>query len=219
MSAIISSKRQINYKFMRVIIGAIAIMLSPVVWMLSGVGSELTSISISYWTYSHDIFVGSLVVVGFFLAAYNGGGDGIDTEYLVSKAACVFAICVALFPTTGFTPTDVPYPWVQAIAEWIGVAPSHIHGTSAVLLFVCLIVLLWFFSVHAMDKGKPARAWIYRCIILLMVVGAAILFLLGKLLEWNDTIFYVEFWELTLFGIGWLVAGNYRDSKENVLQS
>jgi hypothetical protein len=214
MSATLSSKRQINYKIMRVIIGIIAILLSPVVWMLSGVGSELTSISISYWTYSHDIFVGALVVVGFFLAAYNGGGDGRDTEYYVSKAACVFAICVALFPTTGFTPEDVPYPWVQALADWIGVAPNHIHGTTAVLLFICLIVLIWFFSVHAMKKGGQLRAWIYRGVIALMVVGAVVLALLGKINDWNDTVFYVEFWELTWFGFVWLVAGTYRDSKE-----
>ncbi len=216
MPAETALKRQINYKVMRVIIGLIAILLSPVVYMLSGVGSELTSISISYWTDSHDIFVGSLVVVGFFLSAYNGGGEGIDIEYITSKLACVYAICVATFPTKGFTSQDVPYSWVRAIADSIGMTSNSIHNATAILLFMCLIVLIWFFSVHAMEKGAPTRAWIYRGIIALMVVGAALIALLWKLFEWKDTLFYVEFWELTLFGAGWLVAGTYRDSKQEV---
>ena len=43
-----------------------------------------------------------------------------------------------------------------------------------------------------------------------MVVGIAGLFLIGKVLEREDTIFWVEVWGLTLFGLGWLVAGSYR---------
>ena len=52
--------RQINYKTMRVMVGIIAIILAPVVCLLADVDHPLTSISISYWTNSHDIFVGSL---------------------------------------------------------------------------------------------------------------------------------------------------------------
>lgn len=212
----IAVQRQINYKIMRVIIGLIAILLSPFVYMLSGVGSELTSISISYWTDSHDIFVGSVAVIGFFLSAYNGGGEGIDIEYITSKLACFYAICVATFPTKGFTSQDVPYSWVKAIADSIGLTCSSIHNATAILLFMCLIALLWFFSVHAMEKGVPYRAWIYRGIVALMVVGAALIALLWKAFDWKDTLFYVEFWELTLFGAGWLVAGTYRDGKQEV---
>ncbi len=209
-----SSKRQINYKVMRVIIGVIAILLAPVVWFLSGVGDELTSVSISYWTDSHDVFVGSLVVVGFFLSAYNGGGDGRDTEYYISKAACVFAICVAVFPTKGFSDIDIPVSWVRAIAEFIGLASNSIHHTTAILLFACLMVLMWFFSKHAMDKGESVRAGIYRGVVVLMVVGAVVLFWIGKEYEWSDTIFWIELWELTLFGFGWLVAGTYEYIKQ-----
>ena len=210
MQTALSSKRQINHKVMRVIIGIIAVALSPVVWLLSGGDNELTSISISYWTDSRDIFVGSLVAVGFFLSAYNGAGDGRDWEYYLSKMACIFAICVAIYPTTGFSDEDIPAKWVQAIAEPIGLAPESIHNGAAILLFVCLFVLMWFFSVRAMKKGKPARAYFYRGVSIFMWAGIIALLVIGKIIKLTDTIFWAEAWGLTLFGIGWLAAGIYR---------
>jgi hypothetical protein len=202
--------RQINYKVMRVIVGVIALLLSPVVWFLSGSEKPLTSVSISYWTGSRDVFVGSLIAVGFFLSAYNGAGNGRDWEYLLSKVACVFAVCVAIFPTQGFSREDFPAKWVQALAQSIGLVPESIHYGAAVLLFACLIALMWFFSVHAMNKGKTGRAYFYRGVSVLMVVGIAGLFLIGSVLKFEDTVFWVEVWGLTLFGLGWLVAGSYR---------
>ena len=74
MQTELTSKRQINHKVMRVIVGVIALLLSPVVWFLSGSESELTSISIFSWADSRDVFVGSLIAVGFFLSVYNGLG-------------------------------------------------------------------------------------------------------------------------------------------------
>jgi hypothetical protein len=58
--------RQINHKTMRVIDGAIAVLLAPTVYLLAGSEHTLTSIRILYWTDAHEIFVGSLIVVGFF---------------------------------------------------------------------------------------------------------------------------------------------------------
>ena len=202
--------RQINYKVMRIIVGIIALLLSPTVWILSGVGSEMTSISISYWTDSRDIFVGSLVAVGFFLSAYNGSGNGRDLGYALSKAACVFAICVAFFPTGGFSKADIPAQWILAIADAIGLAPKTIHLIAAVLLFACLIVLMWTFSKRAKSKGKPGRARLYRGISILMGTGMIGIYLLGKVIEIDDTFFWVEYWGLTLFGIGWIAAGSYK---------
>ncbi len=208
------SKRQINHKIMRIVVGIIALLLSPTVWFLSGGENELTSISISYWTDSRDVFVGSLIAVGFFLSAYNGEGDGRDWEYYLSKAACVFAICVAIFPTEGFSYVYTPAKWVRTISELIRLTPETIHSCAAVLLFMCLIALMWFFSVRAMGKGKSSRAYFYRGVSILMVVGIVGMPLVGKVFELNDTIFWVEVWELTLFGIGWLVAGSYKTDNQ-----
>ena len=201
-----SSKRLINHKVLRFIVGLIAILLSPVVWFLSGSVLELDAISISYWTDSRDIFVGSLIAVGFFMSAYNGSGDGRDAEYYLSKAACVFAICIAFFPTQGFTQSPPPAQWIQAISESVGLVPENIHYTAAVLLFVCLIALMYFFSVSARKKGATARAKFYRGVSVLMVVGIAVIYLVF------DSIFWVEVWGLSWFGIGWLKAGSYKNN-------
>lgn len=210
MQAELTLKRQINHKVMRVIVGVIALLLSPVVWLLSGSENELTSISISYWTDSRDIFVGSLIAVGFFLSAYNGLGIERDWEYYLSKIACVFAICVAIFPTEGFSEADIPARWVRAISQIIVPGPEYIHYGAALLLFACLIALMWFFSIRANDKGKHNRAKFYRGVSVLMGVGIVGLFVIGKVLKLDDTTFWVEAWGLTLFGLGWLVAGSYK---------
>ncbi len=198
-----NTKRLINHKVMRIVVGIIALTLSPVVWILSGQSEALTSISISYWTDSRDVFVGALIAVGFFLSAYNGAGDGKDWEYGLSKAACVFAVCVALFPTAGFSQLDVPANWILAISGLIGLSPENIHNAAAVLLFACLIALMWFFSNRAMEKGIPHRAYFYRAICIAMVAG-----IVGLLLA--DALFWAEAWGLSLFGLGWLVAGSYK---------
>jgi hypothetical protein len=198
---------------MRVVVGAIAILLAPTVYWLSDIDKALTSISISYWTNSHDIFVGSLIAVGFFLLAYNGTGKEKDWEFYLSKASCLFATCVALFPTNGFDDHDTPPTWTAAIANAVNLEPFNIHYGSAILLFACLIAMMWFFSNRAMKKGKPGRAFTYRVISVLMVIGIISIFLYDKIFNLENEILLIEVWGLTLFGIGWLIAGSYKTEK------
>lgn len=202
--------RQINHKVLRVIVGCIALSLAPTVYLLSGSEYPLTSISISYWTDSRDIFVGSLIAVGFFLSAYNGGGNGRDWEYFLSKAACMFAVCVAFFPTEGFNAKDIPARWILAITETLNTRPEYVHYAAAILLFACLIAMMWFFSKRAMKKGKPGRACFYRSISVLMASGIIALEVYGRITHSGITVLVIEIWGLTLFGIGWLVAGSYK---------
>lgn len=166
-----SEGRQINHKVMRVIVGVIALSLSPVVYVLSGSVGELSSISSSYWTDARDVFVGALIAVGFFLAGYNGSGNGRDWEYFLSKAACLFAICIALFPTKSSSGDDVVAGWVASISGYFGLTSGQIHYAAAVSLFACLVALMWFFSEHAREKGKSGRSGFYRAISILMGVG------------------------------------------------
>lgn len=203
---------------MRKIIGAIAFFLAPVTFFLSDVSYPVDSISATYWTHSGDLFVGSLMVVGFFLAAYNGTG-GRDWEFYLSKIAAVLTVCVALFPTKGpCLPTnsaaelpckELPPPsWTADIA--FGILPKHIHNYTAVALFICLFFLLWFFSNRAKRKGKDARALLYRFLAGLMIAGMVFSYLLVEfVLGRSDTILWVESFGLTVFGAGWLVAGSY----------
>lgn len=201
---------------MRAVVGAIAFLLAPVTYILADAEKPLTSISISYWSNSGDLFVGSLIAVGFFLLAYNGTGDGRDWEFYLSKAACVFATCVALFPTTGFdVKQDIPPTWTTAITKKFGLEPVNIHFGSAILLFACLIAMMWFFSNRAKKKGKPGRALAYRIISISMLVGIVALFAYGKANDLDNTVLLVEVWGLTLFGSGWLLAGLYKTDPQS----
>lgn len=200
--------RIINHKTMRRVIGVIAIGMPITVLLLSDY-QKLTSISISYWTDSRDIFVGSLIAVGFFLFAYNGTGNRRDSEYWLSKAACIFAICVAFFPTEGFSDEDKPAKWILDFTESIGQTPDIIHNGSAILLFLCLFFLMLFFSCRAKDKGKLNRSKFYLVVSLCMLFGMPSVYFIGNAYEWYDTIFWVELVGLLLFGIGWFAAGFY----------
>lgn len=206
-------QRQINYKTMRVVVGVIAILLAPAVFLLSG-SLNLKSISAYYWSDSRDVFVGALVAVGFFLSAYNGMGKKRDLEFYLSKIACICAIGVAFFPTGCYEPaicSNAP-SWVQYLASILKLKVSVIHYISAIVFFICLIVMMWFFSKRAYSKGSVRRALLYRAIVLAMVFGIVFIFIVGKALKWEYFALLIEVWGLSLFGVGWLVAGLYKSS-------
>jgi hypothetical protein len=211
------SKRVINHKTMRVIIGLIAFLMPFVVVMLSGrPWKDMSSISISYWTDSRDIFVGSLVAVAFFLLAYNGTGTcRRDMEYYLSKAACLFAVLVAFFPTTGFCPgQDIPPKWIASVSGFIFTIPKIVHYASAVSLFFCLMLMLSFFSLRAKHKNKLRRANVYFGLSLGMFFGMPLVYAIGKYSTLYEPVFWVEVAGLLLFGVGWLIAGSYKSKKD-----
>lgn len=203
-----SMSRQINHKTMRVVVGIIALVLSPLTYFLSGV--HLTSISGSYWTDAQDIFVGSLVAVGFFLSAYNGAESKRDLEFYLSKFACLFALCVAFFPTEDKIGNGMPAVWIESISGALGLKTMYIHYGAAVALFVSLVIMMWFFSVRAKMKGKQFRAYLYRGISIAMAVGIIGFIIAGQCCGLKSYIFWLEFWGLSLFGLGWLIAGSYK---------
>jgi len=208
------SMRVINHKTMRVVIGLIAFLMPFAVWLLSA-RPRLSSISISYWTDSRDIFVGSLIAVGFFLSAYNGRSRYDRLEKLLSRAACLFATCVALFPTRDFDHmTDNAPSWILYISNN---KPQIIHYTAAISLFVCLFFMLLFFSFRASRKGKSGRSMVYLAFSLGMLLGMPLLYvILDKIFDRYDTLFYVEWLGLGLFGAGWFTAGAYKREDRDV---
>jgi len=215
--------RQINHKIMRMIVGIIALSLAPAVHWFAGASSPLESISISYWSDARDIFVGSLFVVGFFFAAYNGSGEKMDLEFYLSKIACLLIIIVALFPTEPpqseppphWATTDLTYPeWIQNLVTLFGLESNtiqSIHFGAAILFFMCLITMMFFFSNRAMKKGALGRSRTYLVIAVLMSIGIPLLWFIGNRQDWDNTTLIVEVWGMTLFGLGWLRAGIYKN--------
>lgn len=84
-----------NYRAMRTLMGFVALSLPILVLLFSGV-SDLTSISVSYYTASRDIFVGFMFIVAAFFLAYNGY---YLCDAIVSRVAAVAAAITALAPT------------------------------------------------------------------------------------------------------------------------
>jgi len=206
--------RSINHKSLRIMTGVIAILMPFVVQLLSGYGWGLSSISVSYWTDSGDLFVGSIVAIAFFLAAYNGTGDcRKDMEYWISRIAGLLALMVALIPTECLKDCDyvnTPF-WVDFIT--FGHA-SLVHKIAAISFFVCLFFLINFFARRAKYKGKIGRSRFYTIISLCMLFGMPLTYFVAVLFKF-EPIYWVEVVGLILFGIGWIVAGSYKKDEEN----
>ena len=128
----------ISYIILRILIGATGIALPFLLIIGKLIANSSTQIEFSVSDYydnstAGDILVGVLFVLGFFLMTYKGY-DRIDSR--AANLGCVFALGVALFPTT---------------------STNHVvhimHFVFAVLLFSVFI----FFSIYLFRKTGPGR--------------------------------------------------------------
>lgn len=193
----------ISYLGLRKAVGIIGFALPFVLafgkMLLQGPGIQ-DSISGYYYTDMRNIFVGSLCAIGVFLMSCRGYDRN---DEIAGYLACVFAIGVALFPTT-------PY----------GVATSRIgtlHLTFAALFFLTLA----YFSLALFTKTAPEqsptprklqRNTVYRvcgytilaCILLIAVVRLSPLKILVERLT---PAFWLESIAVVAFGVSWLTKG------------
>jgi hypothetical protein len=203
----------ISYITLRTVIGLLGIML-PFILSLGGMlffktGLQ-TSISAYYHTQMRDVFVGVLFATGFFLYSYRGY-DKVDN--IAGNLACLFALGVALFPTT---PDDVPG------LDGVGLA----HLTFAALYFATLI----FFSLRLFTKTDPnpdtspspqkrQRNLVYRvcgitmlvCLILMAIYNFLPLATIAMLVVYKP-VYWLEALAILTFGISWFTKG------ENILK-
>ena len=219
-----------NYLILRTIVGAIALLLPFIVWLVANliytdVGIP-SSISVTYHLGARDIFVGSLFVVSAFLFSYNGFQsdkypNSEVTQSRLSKLAGACAAIVALFPT------NCNEQWileVTGICTGLCVSKPHleflpvgaIHTGAAILLFIILAgFCLHYFQIGTKGEGgkKDRRSRVYRIcgwtMVGAMIVGA--ISFAAELLGWHDDsvskiIFFVELVCLVSFGIAWLVG-------------
>src|SRR2546422_1314512 len=98
--------------------------------LLEGPGIQ-SSISSYYHTGMRDVFVGSLCAIAVFLISYHGYEQKDD---IAGDLACVFALGVALFPTTpeiNVTPRD----------KFVGRSEEHTSELQSRLHLVCRLLL------------------------------------------------------------------------------
>ena len=170
--------------------------------LLQGSGLE-GSISYYYYTDMGNVFVGSLCAIGVFLMSTKGY-DWRDA--IAGRLACVFAIGVALFPTS-------PYIGATSKEQLIG----HLHWTFAALLFLtlayfCLALFTKTAPYESPTRQKSQRNTVYRVcgyIILacILAIGVIELTPLKSLIAWLRPIFWFESIAVLAFGAAWLTKG------------
>ncbi len=170
--------------------------------LLQGPGLQ-SSISGYYYTDMRDVFVGSLCAIGVFLMSTRGYAR--DDE-IAGRLACVFAIGVALFPTT-------PSADATRLESIIG----DVHLTFAALLFLTLAYFsLALFTMTGPENNptprKLQRNKVYRvcgytilaCIVFMFVAA------LPPVKPFVDSLsprFWLESVAVFVFGVSWLTKG------------
>lgn len=195
-------------------IGVLGILLPFALVISDSIAKKILGIEFSISDYydngiSGDLLVGVLFVLGFFLLSYRGY-EPIDNN--VSNLSCLFALGVALFPTTSSNNI------------------VHIlHFVFAFLLFSTFI----FFSIYLFrkkDKKNPSpitpvkamRNKVYlTCgiimIICIIVIALASFNLLGDASGKYKLVFWFETIALVAFGFSWITKGGeliFKDEKK-----
>ncbi|HHF52676.1 MAG TPA: DUF998 domain-containing protein [Candidatus Aminicenantes bacterium] len=171
-------------------------------WIIFNTGLQ-RSISYYYHTDMGDVLVGMLFAIGFFLLSYRGYERKDD---LAGDLGFVFALGVALFPTTAEGATGFPI---------IG----YIHNAFTVLFFLTLVYFSYFLFTKTDPEKSPTkrklqRNKVYRtCGIIMFVcvllIALYVLFanMLEELFKPYKPIFWLEAIAILAFGISWLIKG------------
>ena len=161
------------------------------------------SISAYYHTGMRDVFVGSLCAIAVFLVSYRGYERKDD---MAGDLACVFALGVALFPTTpelNATPAD------------------RVVGVLHLLFAAAFFLTLAFFSLVLFRKTDPARTPTrrklqrnavytvcgYTIITCLVLIGMVALMSGDSPVKRLDPVFWLEATAIVAFGVSWLTKG------------
>ena len=194
----------ISYLVLRKAIGILGIALPFVLYLgaLLFFQTELrSSISSYYHTRMGDVFVGIIFAFGIFLYSYRGYERADD---VAGFWGCIFAIGVALFPTT-------------PAGEDRNVV-GYLHLVFTVAFFATLIYFSLFLFVKSSIKEKPypkkkqQRNIVYRVcgwVMIICMLGIAIGFFLDSAKAWlgGSLIFWMETLAIWAFGISWFTKG------------
>ena len=193
----------VSYYALRILIGAADILLPLLLIIGNLIANNSLQIEFSVSDYydnstAGDILVGVLFVLGFFLMTYKGY-DKTDSQ--VANLGCVFALGVALFPTTSTN-------YVVHI----------MHFVFALLLFTVFIVFSMYLfrktdtnTVYTKQKDKRNKVYLACGIIMILcIAGIAIGMLwLEKLSTTYHLVFWFELVAFIAFGVSWVVKAEF----------
>ena len=200
----------------RMLIGALGLALSPVIWVVNVVRPTaalqrpetsiwwpLNSVSAYYYSGAVAVFVGVLVTLAMFLFTYQG----YDNLYRARDRGAAMVAGLAALGVAGFPTTP---PAVSLRPSWWVDADKWIHYGSAFTLFAALI----FFSLFLFPQSRPNdtrtvdkrnRNFLYRAcgvVMVLSMVWAVWAIATG------GHIFAAETTALWAFAFSWLVKGH-----------
>ena len=211
----------ISYLTLRKAVGILGFMLPLVLLIGNMILSECKevqdSISDYFYTKMGYVMVGTLCAVGLFLFCYKGY-ELRDT--IASRIACVFALGVAFFPTTGPDSSALCNFLHRHGDKWVGT----VHNISAALFFLTLAyfcLILFVKTSGNPTKRKKERNIVYKIcgyVILACIILLLLYFKIDKLQEMLGNykpIFVLEALALWAFGISWLTKGEFilKDNK------
>ena len=163
------------------------------------------SISSYYYTGMRDVFVGTLCAIGFFLLSYRGYERA---DNVAGDLGCVFAVCVAIFPTI-----------TSSSATGYAHIIDYIHLAFAALFFLTLIYFSLFLFTKTDPNRPPSKRKIQRnkiykvcgntmsLCILLVVVYELLPDEVMSFIRSYKPVFWLEAIAVVAFGISWLTKG------------
>lgn len=199
-----------SYLIMRFLVGLLGIAV-PVLLVLGEPllfddrPFPLGSLSTYYYSGAREVFVGSLFVIGGFLATYKIADH--SWENVASIVAGLAAATVALFPTgrpgTGVPPTPLQASLGESVVE-------HVHYGGGAVFFTSLAVISYLFSRSGPKTGRRSPAfWRRFHLACCGVIVAALAFaLLHLMLDWpGKGLLIAEIVAVWAFGLSWLMKG------------
>jgi hypothetical protein len=204
-----------SYLSLRKAVGIIGFLLPAVLAigkvLLQGPGIQC-SISDYYYTVVRNVFVGALCTIGVFLMSTRGYDRRDEIAGLLGS---VFAIGVALFPTTPRAGATTAQPCAVHVATTQAKIIGGVHLTFAALLF--LTFAYFCLKLFTLDGGNPTRQKrkrnaVYRvcgytilaCIALIAIVHIPSI---RDALTALTPVFWLETIAVMTFGLAWLTKG------------
>jgi hypothetical protein len=122
--------------------------LSNYYYATDPVGERIDAFPVRLW------FCGILFAVGVFLYKYQGFSDN-ENRWL--SVAGLFVLGVAIFPMSRGGKGD--WDWVLA---WTGLPQLSLHGICALLAFVCIAIVIVWYSESTLSELKTTRPVAYK---------------------------------------------------------
>jgi hypothetical protein len=194
----------ISYLTMRKLVGWTGFLLPfvlPIGYWIFFSGNFPNSMSGYYYTGMRNVLVGSLCVLGVFLAGYYAYKDNFD--FWITNLAGLFAVGVAFFPTQPANSS----PHQKDI--------GHVHFVFAALLFVMLAVMALRFTKTGPGNERTPRkkqrnlAYIIcaALIAVSMIIAFVANFLPASIKSGVPSLFWFEAIAVVAFSVSWLVKG------------